>query len=174
MLLTCCHSEILLLAARGRQSMAPVSWQHASHGFGREVATSCDDICASWSKKVFDRFSLFTFEEMFKISLAAEGRRESLKARSMCRKVSKRTMHQADYERRLMAELLFANWAGDRNTEINSILIEWRKLSDCRKKMQKTLEHNVEHLFQLRGLCPTILQADAPRIAGCDARQRDG
>ena len=61
---------------------------------------------------------------MFKISFAAEGRRESLKARSMCRKVSKRTMHQADYERRLMAELLFANWAGDRNTEINSILIE--------------------------------------------------
>ena len=37
MLLTCCHSEILVLAARGRQSMAPVSWQHASHGFGREV-----------------------------------------------------------------------------------------------------------------------------------------
>lgn len=182
MLFTCCHSKILVLAARGRQSMAPVSWQHVSHGFGRVAwfynsrqpfCTSCDDICASWSKQFFGRFSLFTFEETCKISLAAEGRRESLKARSMCRKVSKRTMHQADYERRLMAELLFANWAGDRNTSINSILIEWRKLSDCRKKMQKTLEHNVEHLFQLRGCCPSVLQADAPRIAGCDARQRD-
>ena len=157
MLFTCCHSKILVLAARGRQSMAPVSWQHASHGFGRVAwfynsrqpfCTSCDDICASWSKKVFDRFSVFAFEEMCKISLAAEGRRES---QSLKTNNASGGLWEAIDGR-------VAVWAGDGNAEINSILNEWRReLSDsCRKKMQKTLEHNVEHLFQLRGCCPSV------------------